>query len=298
VDDGIKGDGEPSRGLHGVPELDSDPVHGTATAGGFFPTDYQTYLSSPVPLIDGVWTINRFPVDGRVALHFISLKNSVFAEIFMEHVVDVRVAAQGLNMVVEVADGEGKQFIVVGPRKRLKTIFTELGHPLSGRPKRRKKVWIAAAMVAGLVGAAAAGGFAVHEYMEEANRPSIAEQEAAYDELDDPREALCEGGIGWRSAQDHLGETVNVWGPVERVSQPPGVSGSPTFLEVGNAYPDTDRLNIVIWGQDADGFISDLEDTFQGESVCVLGEVESYNGVPQITVRGPASIVTYSEIGW
>lgn len=113
---------------------------------------------------------------------------------------------------------------------------------------------------------------------------------------DDPGEDFCTDGIGWTSAEEHVGETVSVFGTVERVSQPAGVTGDPTFIEIGNAYPNPARVNAVIWGQDSASFESDLETEFGGETVCVTGEIEAYNGVPQITIRDPSQIVVDGDL--
>lgn len=53
-----------------------------------------------------------------------------FAEVFKEDIDSARIAAKGFNMVVEVRTQDGDEFIVVGPRKRLKNIFQQLGFTL------------------------------------------------------------------------------------------------------------------------------------------------------------------------
>ena len=120
----------PIRGLHWAPVLESDPVQGAHTHGGFFPSDWETYLRQPHPLTKGVWVVNRFPAEGKLALHFIGEHYSAFGELFQEHVSDVHVAAKGLNLAIEVSAADGGKFVAVGPKRRMKAIFRELGFSL------------------------------------------------------------------------------------------------------------------------------------------------------------------------
>lgn len=120
-------DPDDSRGLHSFPALDAEPVPLIQTAGGFFPTDWETYLELPQRHADGTWVLNHFPAENRVALWFTGRNFSTFAEVFKEDIATARVAAKGLNMVVEVRTVDGDDFIAVGPRRRLKNIFKQLG---------------------------------------------------------------------------------------------------------------------------------------------------------------------------
>lgn len=117
-------------GLHSFPALDSAPVNLIATAGGFFPADWDTYLRVPQRPTDGAWVLNHYPAEERLVLQFTGKNFSAFAEIFKEDIAGARVAAKGLNMVIEVQAKDGDHFIAVGPRKRLKSIFLQLGFSL------------------------------------------------------------------------------------------------------------------------------------------------------------------------
>jgi hypothetical protein len=94
--------------------------------------------------------------------------------------------------------------------------------------------------------------------------------------------ALCVNDVAWPNARDHEGEHGIYSGEVQSVRVATGESGSPTFLNIGADYPDSDRLTVVVWGEDADKF-GDLT-YFEGRDVCVEGAVQLYEGVAQIVV--------------
>ncbi|WP_231123672.1 hypothetical protein [Nocardioides sambongensis] len=64
-----------------------------------------------------------------LALHFMGRNFSGFAEIFKDDIASARVAAKGFNMVIEVVDCNGQVITAVGPKKRLRSIFMQLGYP-------------------------------------------------------------------------------------------------------------------------------------------------------------------------
>lgn len=42
--------------------------------------------------------------------------------------------------------------------------------------------------------------------------------------------------------------------PVVATRYEPDLRGRPTFIDVGAAYPDPDRLRLVVWGRNRDSF--------------------------------------------
>lgn len=91
-------------------------------------------------------------------------------------------------------------------------------------------------------------------------------------------------------AMHHVGETVTVCGRVASAAYLASVTGRPTFLNMGKAYPDQ-LFTVVIWGQSRVRFDKPPEQLYDGMSICVTGKVETYKGRPQIEVKNPDQIV-------
>ena len=115
---------------------------------------------------------------------------------------------------------------------------------------------------------------------------------ACFEPLDDsqgPKE-LPPGSIVWDEAKYHVGERTTVCGPVIDATWASGSNGKPTFLNLGNPYPDPDRFTIVIWIQNRSNFPQVPEDYYLGKTICVTGLITEYNGIPQIEVSYPSEI--------
>jgi hypothetical protein len=87
----------------------------------------------------------------------------------------------------------------------------------------------------------------------------------------------------------HVGEVVRVCGFVAGAAHIASVSGKPTFLNMGRAYPDQD-FTAVVWGRVRSRFETPPERLYDGKTICVTGKVELYKGKPQITVESPDQI--------
>lgn len=121
----------PARGIRFEPALDSEPTALIGTAGGFIAGGWDEFRSSRNSTkADGTWVLNHYPAEGVLALHFMGRNFSGFAEVFKDDISSARVAAKGLNMVIEVVDCNGRVITAVGPKKRLRSIFAQLGHTL------------------------------------------------------------------------------------------------------------------------------------------------------------------------
>jgi hypothetical protein len=60
----------------------------------------------------------------------------------------------------------------------------------------------------------------------------------------------------------------------------------PVFVNIGNAYPSSNRAQIIIWGDRVAEFESMLQQIDHGNAwVSVTGYIGSYEGVPQIDVN-------------
>lgn len=121
----------PARGIRFEPALDSEPTALIGTAGGFIAGGWDEFRSSRNSTkTDGTWVLNHYPAEGVLALHFMGKNFSGLAEVFKDDISSARVAAKGLNMVIEVVDCNGRVITAVGPKKRLRSIFAQLGHTL------------------------------------------------------------------------------------------------------------------------------------------------------------------------
>ena len=95
----------------------------------------------------------------------------------------------------------------------------------------------------------------------------------------------CANPISWRNIGQHVGITVAVVGPVMAVSQRDGIRGNPTWMEVGAAFPNQNRLKVVIWEEQKHLFPMVTPGQLTGHSVCITGKLPDYKGVAQIVLR-------------
>jgi DNA/RNA endonuclease YhcR with UshA esterase domain len=100
----------------------------------------------------------------------------------------------------------------------------------------------------------------------------------------------CENAVSWSDASAHIGEMTRVEGPVVGATFASSSNGQPTFLNLGRDYPDPGRFTVVIWGESRASFSTPPEDAYRGKTICVTGEIESYQGVPQVVVSSPSQI--------
>ena len=106
-----------------------------------------------------------------------------------------------------------------------------------------------------------------------------------------PAKDACAGATSWRNAGAKEGQTAFIEGPVKSALYMTSSNGDPTFLNVGVDYPNNNRLTVVIWGDDRGAFPKRPEVMYDGETICVRGRVQDYNGVSQIEVSKPSQII-------
>lgn len=119
------------------------------------------------------------------------------------------------------------------------------------------------------------------EYMEEQ------EEQARIDELYDravPYEDIIE------SPYDYVGCDIKVCGDIADISILNDTNGRPTFIDMGEAYPSTERFTIVIWEENYEDVSFVLEDITYTSTIFVEGVVEMYDGIPQIEVTNSGQI--------
>ncbi|CEA06371.1 hypothetical protein BN1049_02756 [Pseudomonas saudimassiliensis] len=102
----------------------------------------------------------------------------------------------------------------------------------------------------------------------------------------------CAAPIDWRNARDFADQEVAVVGPVAEYRYMPNVNGSPTWINLGTKYPQKNRLAVVVWGDDRSNFGDALTSNLVNRQVCVIGTVQMRDGVPQIAISQPQSLLT------
>lgn len=98
--------------------------------------------------------------------------------------------------------------------------------------------------------------------------------------------------IDWEDASFYFGENRTVCGPVVDSYYAESNDNRPTYLNIGEPYPDIDRFDVLILGDARDRFPGNPEDYYLGKTVCVSGTIEVYRGVAQIVVNDPDQIET------
>lgn len=102
--------------------------------------------------------------------------------------------------------------------------------------------------------------------------------ESRADEFISPDEAI-----------DHVGEYATVCGTVASSRYSVKSKGSPTFLNIDEAYPNQ-VFTALIWGSDRDKFENPPEEYFEGKEICVEGLISTYRRKAQIVINEPSQI--------
>jgi hypothetical protein len=102
--------------------------------------------------------------------------------------------------------------------------------------------------------------------------------------------ATCNGAVSWQRARSLVCQRATVRGRIVDSYFARSSSGQPTFLNMGNAYPNSNRFTVVIWRENRSSFGGSPVTRFRGRTVCVTGLVQTYGGVPEIIARARAQI--------
>jgi hypothetical protein len=94
--------------------------------------------------------------------------------------------------------------------------------------------------------------------------------------------------IAPEQAKAHVGQTVQVCGPVARVHLAFKTRGQPTFIDFGRPHPDQ-NFTAVIWGLDR-GKFGDPQQLYLNKRVCVTGPIRLYRGHPEIILHSPKQV--------
>lgn len=112
-------------------------------------------------------------------------------------------------------------------------------------------------------------------------------------------ELICKDDISWRDISKRVGDVVMVSGPLLAGRHMVGINGSPTWIDVGRKFPDKNRLQLVIWGENRERFslpfmnfkaYEYVEHQWDPVEVCVRGKVTLYKGVAQIELKDMSQI--------
>jgi len=102
--------------------------------------------------------------------------------------------------------------------------------------------------------------------------------------------AACSGAVSWQRARSLVGQRATIRGRVVDSHFAGSSSGQPTFLNMGNAYPNPNRFTVVIWRENRGSFGGSPETRYRGRTLCVTGLVQMYGGVPEIIARARTQI--------
>lgn len=97
--------------------------------------------------------------------------------------------------------------------------------------------------------------------------------------------AMCDRPVDWQHAGRHIGQMAAVVGPLMKVTSRENVRGNPLWIDVGGVFPDRQRLALVVWGENRSHFPMLRPGYLEGRTVCVIGQIESYKGAPQIELK-------------
>lgn len=104
--------------------------------------------------------------------------------------------------------------------------------------------------------------------------------------------SLTSSAVTYEDAKEYLYTEKMIEGPVADITYAADSYGSPTFIDLGEAYPSNDRVTIVIWEEHLDSLESILNSLEINDIICVEGYVDMYDGAPQIEVTDPSQIIT------
>lgn len=95
--------------------------------------------------------------------------------------------------------------------------------------------------------------------------------------------------ISPEEAQQYIGKEVTVCGKVYGGKFLAQAKGTPTFINMGAAYPNS-PFTVVIFGESRNRFSYKPEEYLNGRQVCISGRVKEFKGKPEIVVSAPDQI--------
>lgn len=101
--------------------------------------------------------------------------------------------------------------------------------------------------------------------------------------------AIAKDQIAPENALKYVGSVRTVCGIVASARYAESSRGSPTFLNLGRAYPNQ-VFTAVIWGENRSKFSPPPEEAYANKRICVSGKISNYRGVAEIVVSNPSQI--------
>jgi hypothetical protein len=95
-------------------------------------------------------------------------------------------------------------------------------------------------------------------------------------------------------AQQHIGETNTICGPIASTRYLESPRGGPTFLNFDRPYPNH-TMTVLIQPANRSKFPTPPELMYSQKVVCVAGPIITYHGKPEIVVQDPSQIVIMGD---
>ncbi len=102
-------------------------------------------------------------------------------------------------------------------------------------------------------------------------------------------EPAPEVSIEAHEASDYAGSFAEVCGLVVQATHATNIGGNPVFLNFGDVHPNQD-FTVVIWERYHRRWDRPIHPQFEGQPVCVEGEIRMHEGRPQIEVNRPENV--------
>lgn len=102
----------------------------------------------------------------------------------------------------------------------------------------------------------------------------------------------------WYNAAQHAGTTCTVAGPVINVYQAKESRGMPVFVDIGEAYPSSRSVTLLIWAEALDNFEEMLNEVDVGDAwISVTGYLGTYEGRLQFNIDdGPVQYTWWTHV--
>src|SRR5882757_4022477 len=102
--------------------------------------------------------------------------------------------------------------------------------------------------------------------------------------------AFAQTAIKLEDVGKHVGDSVKVCGKIYGGIFLDRSKDTPTFLNVGGAYPNN-PLTIVIWADLRKEFEQKPEEFYKDKNVCIFGKITSFKDKPQVILYSKDQLI-------